>query len=108
VVERGDDDEQSMREAFAALRRYVVRLSSDFGARLAMRLLALAAARDKADPALMSVFAGFMSEAVSIVVAPLSGGDATAPTLESGADDSSAPSGHTVAPKTKEDDDERS
>jgi hypothetical protein len=71
VVERDDDDEQSMRQAFAALRRHVVRVSSDFGARLAVRLLALSAARGKGDPVLLAVFGHTMAEAVSIALSPL-------------------------------------
>lgn len=60
-----------MRQAFAALRLHVVRVSSDFGARLAVRLLALSAARRKGDPALLAVFGHTMAEAVSIALSPL-------------------------------------
>jgi hypothetical protein len=95
LVERveDEDEEQSTRDAFAALRRHVVRVSSDFGVRLAVRLLALAAARGKGDPSLLVVFGRTMSEAVSIVVSPLASVDPSP---------SDAPS------ESKDDDDERS
>lgn len=82
-----------MRQAFAALRLHVVRVSSDFGARLAVRLLALSAARSKGDPALLAVFGQTMAEAISIALSPL----ASTPLLP----------GDTLA-EDKDDDDERS
>jgi len=71
VVERVDEEEQAMRDVFAVLRRHVVRVSSDFGARLAVRITAIAAAGNKRDPSLLKVFGEVAAEAASIVLAPL-------------------------------------
>lgn len=89
MVERVEDEEQSTRDAFAALRRHVVRVSSDFGVRLAVRLLALVAARGKGDPPLLTVFGSTMTEAVSIVLSPLASVDLppSAPPSETKDDD---------------------
>jgi hypothetical protein len=72
VIEQGDDDDTRMFSALRALRRLVVQVSEDFGTRLSVRLLALAAARDKGDPSLLTIFASVMSEAVNLITEPLS------------------------------------
>lgn len=71
MIEQGDDDDTRMFSALRALRRLVVQVSQDFGARLSVRLLALAAARDKGDPSLLAIFASVMSEAVTLITEPL-------------------------------------
>lgn len=92
MVESGEDEEQTTRDAFAALRRHVVRVSAEFGARLAVRLLAIAAGKDKHEPTLLAVFGSTMAEAVSIVLAPLTLGaaetGATAPEAKGEHDES--------------------
>jgi hypothetical protein len=70
-VERDDDDDLRTREIFGALRRHIVRVSSDFGARMAVRLLALAAAREHGDPSLLDVFARTLREGTTLLLLPL-------------------------------------
>jgi hypothetical protein len=79
MIEPGDDDDLRMLAALRALRRHVVQVSADFGARLGVRLLALAAARDKGDPSLLTIFASVMSEAVAVVTDPLAPARLTPP-----------------------------
>lgn len=91
MIESGDDDDLRMFAALRALRRHVVRVSEDFGARLSVRLLALAAARDKGDPSLLTIFASVMSEAVTLMTEPLT------PRLPEGTPEKSAPGGPEAA-----------
>ena len=87
MVERDDDDHLRTFEAFAALRRRVVKVSADFGQRLAVRLLALAAARDRGDPGLIDVALGTAAEGLSLILSPLERREPTQPSGEDEPDD---------------------
>jgi hypothetical protein len=102
VIERGDDDDLHMRDVFTALRRHVVKVSAGFGARLAIRLSALAAARDKGDPSLLDIFASVMSEATAIVTSALSEPSIVPPPPAS-PNDAAPPSPTAAAPKDEPD-----
>ena len=81
MVEYDDDDEQQMFEALKALRLYVVTVSSDFGARLAVRLGALAVARDQGDPSVAGLLGSTVLDATNLMVSPFTrdGDDADDP-----------------------------
>jgi hypothetical protein len=102
VIEAGDDDDLRMRDVFTALRRHVVKITAGFGARLAVRLSALAAARDKGDPSMLDIFASVMSEASAIVTSALSEPPIVPPTSASPNGDA-PPSSTAVSPKDEPD-----
>lgn len=70
MVEYDDDDEQRMFRALGALRNYVVTVSSDFASRLAVRLGALAAARDSSDPSVVGLLGSTVVDATNLMVSP--------------------------------------
>jgi hypothetical protein len=71
MVERDDDNDLRTFEALSLLRRHVVSVSSEFGERLAVRLLSLAALEEHGDPALLDVLGAVALEATQLMLAPL-------------------------------------
>ena len=90
-MERDDDDDARMGEAFRVLRRHIVRVSADFGARLAVRLLAAATARLQGDPRLLEVFTRTFMEGATLMLEPLAsaGGEPTSEPPADAPDDDS-------------------
>lgn len=58
---------------FRVLRIHVVRVSAKFGAKLGVRLRAIRAAEDYADPTVVDVLGRTFVEATNVVVSPLLG-----------------------------------
>jgi hypothetical protein len=71
VVELDDEDHLRTFEAFAELRRRVVKVSADFGERLAVRLMALRAADEHGDPGIVDITLGTAAEGLTLLISPL-------------------------------------
>lgn len=66
----GDDDDLRALQAFSTLRLHIVKVSSDFGTRLAVRLMALAAASEQSDPTVAEIFGRTIVDATDIMLSP--------------------------------------